>query len=459
MTTWSRRDVLRLGSAAAGVAASGAAASVLAGCNSGGGAGGDAELQFMYWGSSYEQKAINAMLGQFEAEHEGVSAKPLYTPQEYDTKVNTLVASNRAPDVAYMGGAIGYRLAEQGKLVNLYTYFDKYPALADRLPGTYFWYGRDKTFGTQTANEVMLLWYNKDVLADAGVDTPPADAADAWSWDTFVETATRLTLDQDGRRPDQSGFDPKRIRQFGVSTSIQYPPAWEGFLRSNGTGFVDEAGRKCLLDTPPAIEVFQNLQDLMYEHRVAPTPVQLGNNAPATNVQLQTKRIAMAIDGQWILLDMAQSKLDFGIGVLPSYQEPTTIQLGGASVVFTGSKHPEEAIELYLFHNDPQYVDLFTDGLWMPLEKKYYTEPEAIDSWIDNDVHPPEYKSAVVDYTLNHASTVFTQRLKNMDNISEVLTPALQQIEGGKQSAKEVLTAVTPKIDGLLQGWYPTQEV
>jgi multiple sugar transport system substrate-binding protein len=112
-----------------------------------------------------------------------------------------------------------------------------------------------------------------------------------------------------------------------------------------------------------------------------------------------------------------------------------------------------------MFHNDPQYVDLFKDGLWMPLEKKYYTEPEAIDSWVDNDVHPPEYETAVVDYTLNHASTVFTQRLKNMDNISEVLTPALQQIEGGKQSAKEVLSAVTPKIDELLQGWYPTQEV
>ncbi len=55
-----------------------------------------------------------------------------------------------------MGGSMGYRLAEQGKLVNLYEYFDKYPALADRLPGTYFWYGKDKTFGTQTANEVML---------------------------------------------------------------------------------------------------------------------------------------------------------------------------------------------------------------------------------------------------------------------------------------------------------------
>jgi multiple sugar transport system substrate-binding protein len=250
----SRRNVLRLG----GLAVAGAAAPALAGCaggDGGGGSDGGVDMQFMYWGSSFEQKAINAMLDQFEARNKGVTVRPVYTPNEYDTKVNTLVAGNRTPDVAYMGGSMGYRLAEQGKLVNLYTYFDKYPALAKRLPGTYFWYGKDKTFGTQTANEVMLLWYNKAVLKEAGVETPPAVAEQAWKWDAFLENAYKLTRDQSGRRPDESGFDPKRIRQFGASISVQSSYSWEGFLASNGGAFVDEAGRKCLLDQPEAVEL------------------------------------------------------------------------------------------------------------------------------------------------------------------------------------------------------------
>jgi multiple sugar transport system substrate-binding protein len=156
---------------------------------------------------------------------------------------------------------------------------------------------------------------------------------------------------------------------------------------------------------------------------------------------------------------MARSDVDFGMGVLPKYQEPATTQLGGASVIFSASKHMKEAVELYLFHNDPENVDLYKNGLWMPLEKKYYTDPEAIDSWTNNDVHPPEFRTAVVDYTLNHATTAFGQRLKNMDNISEVLTPALQRIETGKEPVKDTLAAVVPKIDELLQGWHPTQEV
>lgn len=453
-TALSRRNLLRFG----GLAAAGIAAPALTGC---GGSGSDDDgMEFMYWGSTFEQKAIDAMLEQFEQQNKGSSVEPVYTPEEYDTKMNTLIASNRSPDVAYMGASMGYRLAAEGKLLNLYPYIDKYPELGERLPGTYFWYGKDKMFGTQTANEVMLIWYNREVIDAAGVEPPPAVADDAWTWDEFVDTAYKLTLDHNGKHPDESGFDPSQIEQFGVSVSMLFAPTWDALLRSRGTSFADEAGTKCLLDTPEAIEVFQNLQDLIYEHRVAPTPAQSGgDDAPPTNVQLQTKRIAMAVDGQWILLDMSQSDLDFGIGVLPKYGEPVTAMIGGASVVFANTEKKQQAVDLYMFHNDPEYVDLFKQGLWMPLEREYYTDQKLIDRWVKNDVHPEEFRTAVVDYTVNNGVTVFSQQLKNMDNVDELLAPALQQLQTGKRSAKEVLTELTPKIDERLQGWHPTQEL
>jgi multiple sugar transport system substrate-binding protein len=95
----------------------------------------------------------------------------------------------------------------------------------------------------------------------------------------------------------------------------------------------------------------------------------------------------------------------------------------------------------------------------MPLDKKSYSDPAAVDKWVKNDVHPPEFKTAVVDYTLNHSVTAFGQTLKNMDNLNEVLTPALQEIQTGKRPAKAVLTEVVPKINERLQGWQPRQEV
>ncbi|WP_344889061.1 extracellular solute-binding protein [Streptosporangium longisporum] len=323
-----RRDLFRMG----GLAALGAAT---AACGAGGGAerAGRASLQFMYWGSAFEQKAVATMLREFERRKPGVKVSALFTPDEYDVKLNTLVAGNRMPDVGYVPMAMSFRLGEQGKLLNLFPYLTKYPQLAGYLPDAYLWSGQDRLHGVATANEIELLWYSRSAIAEAGAETPPALAASAWTWDRLVENARKLTVDQDGRHPDESGFDPRRIRRFGISCSLTYPPAWYGFLRSNGGDFADEAGRRCLLDSPEAIEVFQNLQDLIYEHRVSPGPGQLaatGDDVPGTSILLKTRRVAMVVDGHWSLLDMNESKVDYGIGVLPVYERPyTTAQVAG----------------------------------------------------------------------------------------------------------------------------------
>ncbi|MCG5217967.1 ABC transporter substrate-binding protein [Streptosporangium sp. KLBMP 9127] len=454
-----RRELFRMG----GLAALGAAA---AAC--GGGAGptpaGAAELQFMYWGSTFERKAVAKMLQAFEKQKPGVRVEALFTPDEYDVKLNALVAGNRTPDVGYVPMAMSFRLAEQGKLVNLHPYIKKYPQLGGYLPDAYLWYGPDKLHGVATANESMLLWYSRAAVTEAGIAPPPADAASAWTWDQLVQNAFKLTVDQSGKHPDEAGFDPKQVRQFGVSCSFTYPAAWYGFLRGNGGDFADEAGTKCLLDSPESIEVFQNLQDLVYKHRVAPGPGQLaatGDEVPGTSILLKTKRVAMVVDGHWSLLDMNESKVDFGIGVLPKYDQPyTTTQVAGASSVFATTKHVEEAVELFAFHIDPRYVDLYAQGLWMPQERKYYEDQAAVDSWTKNAGHPPEFRTAVVDYTRDHGVPAFGNRVKNMTAIaSDVLTPALQEIESGKRSAAEVLKEVTPKITEMLQGWHHAQEV
>ncbi|MGN9845945.1 ABC transporter substrate-binding protein [Nonomuraea sp. H19] len=452
-----RRDLLKLG----GLAALGSAAAACGG--SGSGSAGNVQLQFMFWGSTFEKKAVENMLRQYEQKNPGVKVKPLFTPDEYDVKLNTLVASNKLPDAGYVPMSMSFRLGEQGKLVNLFPYLKKYPQLAGYLPEAYLWSGQDKLHGIATANESMMLWFSKSAVAAAGV-TPPAAAASAWTWDQLVENAYKLTIDQNGKHPDESGFDPKQIKQFGISSSITYGAAWYGFLRSNGGDIADESGKKCLLDTPEAIEVFQNLQDLIYKHRVAPGPGQLaatGDEVPGTNILLKTKRVAMVVDGHWSLLDMNESKVDYGIGVLPKYGEPfTATQVAGASAVFAGTKHEQEAVELFAFHNDPRYVDLFKQGLWMPQEKKYYEDQAAIDSWTKNAQHPPEFRTAVVDYTREHGVADFRNRVKNMSAIaSDVLTPALQEIETGKRPAGEILKAAAPKVTGMLQGWHHIQDL
>ncbi|MFT3888767.1 MAG: extracellular solute-binding protein [Arachnia sp.] len=462
-----RRDVLRLGGTAAVTASFGG---LLTACGSGNnpgpgvspgtagtGAGSQpGDLSYMFWGSTAEQKAIETMLKSFEAAKAGRKIKPLYTPADYDTKLNALVASNKTPDLAYVQPAMGYRLGEQGKAVNIADYFDKYPELGKRLPGSYYYWDEGKCFGTQGANETIILFTNKKAFQEAGIDTPPVSADTAWTWDQFVEAAYKLTIDQNGKHPDEDGFDPKRVKRFGTLANM-WSGGWYGLLLSAGIDIVDESGKKTMIDSAAGIQVFQNLVDLMYKHRVAPSPTQLGNNAPSLSVQMASDRLGMAIDGQWALLDVSTAGFDFGVGVLPKYQEPKTITMGGATLIFNSTKYVEEALELYVFQSDPTQVDLFSSGLWMPLEEDYYTDPEQIKKWADNAAHPAEYKTAVIDYTLNNSHAYFAQKLRNIDKIDRAISASMERLQTGKDPVQTVIGDLAKQLNGgLLEGVYPS---
>lgn len=412
-------------------------------------------LSFMYWGSAFEKEAVEKMIKSFEASHPLIKIKGEHVPGDFTTKINTLMATNELPDISYLAEGLALKWGAEGKVLDMTPYMDIYPTLANRLPQTYYNYAPGKTIGTNTAAEIITMYYNKDLFTESGVELPPTDGANAWTWDQFLQTAMKLTKDKKGNTALDAGFDPENVVQYGIS----FPTWWGGwypFLLSNGADLTNEDGTQYAMNSPESIEVFQNLQDLMYKYHVAPTATQQ-QNMPATNVRLQTKKVAMAIDGQWALLDFASTKMNFGMGVLPKFKEPKTIILGSPTVIFSSTEHPEEAMEFYLYHNNPEQVDLFKQGLWMPLEEKYYMEQDSIDSWIKNDAHPAEYKEAVIDYTVKYAGRAPSYDLKNFAEIDPKIGAALDKIWTNKDPAEKVLNDLEKEVQPLLQGKYSNE--
>ena len=72
----------------------------------------------------------------------------------------------------------------------------------------------------------MILYYNKSLFDEAGVDYPPSKAAEAWTWDEFVAAARQLTVDRNGNNAASDAFDPEQIDVFGIS----FPTWWGGYL-------------------------------------------------------------------------------------------------------------------------------------------------------------------------------------------------------------------------------------
>jgi multiple sugar transport system substrate-binding protein len=415
-----------------------AAASALSSCAVGEGtAGGGNSIAFMYWGSTYEDAVVRQMLDAFTTDT-GLPTSARFTPgsgDQYDTKLNVLIASGDAPDVLYSHEYMAFNLAERGLAHNLYPDFDKYPELANRFPGSYYFWEEDKCLGNETGLTVNCLYYMKPAFDAAGLEYPPATAEDAWEWDTFLENAMALTIDSNGKSPGDTGFNPDHVSQYGVSGFFN-SNAWYAMVRANGGDLTSEDGTEYALDSPEAIEALQHLQDLIHTHHVSPIPKPGGSSGSDTSTDFRSGKVAMAFDGTWTMLNLNEQDIPYGIGVHPKHQESLSLQFSGCTMINGKTPIPEKATEFYLYHNDPRNLpELFTSGLWLPLDMKYYTEPEDIAFWTDNENHPPEFRTAVMDYMQTNTVTSFIQRLRNMSRIRDVLFPAIEVIQQGHESA------------------------
>ncbi len=413
------------------------------------------ELTFTYWGSPFEREAVEQMLQAFNDSHPNIQVRGQHIPDGYAEKISTMVAAGTPPDVGYLYEALAFGWAQEGVIADLTPHFKADPEASNRLPATYYNYdGGTKTIGTNAAAETMILYYNKDLFDAAGVDYPPSQAAEAWTWEEFVAAARKLTVDRNGNNADSDAFDPESIDVFGVS----FPSWWGGYLPmiySNGGQLASDDGTRLMLNEPEAVEALQALQDLVYVHHVAPTPAQ-AEAMPSQAVMMQSGKVAMGVNGHWAILDYSQLEFDWSLGVLPYHKEAVTILLGSPSVVFAGTEHPDEAFEFYKFHNDPAQVDLYAKGLWMPLQLEYYTDPAKTAEWLDAipGVYPPEARDVLIDYTLNNTPRQPPAYwLKNLSQIfSEAIDPAMTKLWAGEATAQEAMDQAVRDGAPLMQG-------
>lgn len=412
-------------------------------------------LRFTGWGSPDDLAAYKVAITKFEKTHPNIKVDFQAISADYDTKLTTMVAGNDVPDVAMMeSGSIAFPLAEQGKFLNLQDFLAKDKEINKDVlvPNITYSLEPGNVIGIASGPETFSLFYNEDVFKEAGIEPPPSDATKAWNWDQFVDIAKRLTIDSKGKNATEEGFDPKNIRQFGINLPTWWG-AYSNFIYSNGGDFLSADGKTLAINEPAAAEAIQKLADLINVHHVAPSALQ-AKNIPGTNVALQTKKVAMAIDGQWASTALAQSKFNFNVGVLPVMKEPVTTVVCAMFSIFKSTKHPQESWELLKALLDPESsLDLLTAGTLMPAHKDWYTNNEKLAKWTNNlPSRPSGYQGAVIDMLLNHSHATPTAYVKNFSKIMDDINPALDKVWLGKQTAKEALDAVAVKAQEHVQG-------
>jgi len=151
----------------------------------------------------------------------------------------------------------------------------------------------DHIYGIPLWNPIIGFWMNNDLVQKAGLDPkkPPMTGPE------FAEWAVRLTTDKQGLHPDQKGFDPGKVEQYGVSMGwifhSQLSTLWQF-----GGDITNADHTKCTLDAPESVQSLEYWVDLIKQHTHVPL---VPPYVPATGTSYASNKLAMVVEGSWWL--------------------------------------------------------------------------------------------------------------------------------------------------------------
>lgn len=401
-------------------------------------------ITYAFWGNEEEAANTQKVLDTFNAQNDHIEVEAVVIPWEsYMETLNTRAMGGTLPDCALMNEAGVLQWASQGMLADVSSMYEG----SDAKPlssATYTYDGKEVAYAV--ANNSLLLYYNKDMFDAAGVAYPPQDAANAWTWDEFVETAKKLTLDANGNNAASASFDPNNIVQYGCMVENL---TWqlEVWCRSNGSGFYNDDGTEVTIDDPAAIEAIQAVADLYLVHHVAPLSTGLTDDGVSRSLVAGT--VAMTTNGAWNIgttLSAAKAEgLNYGMGVLPYMKEKVTIATGGPNVVFSQGEHQAEAMEFLKWYSreENNWDGLISTGIWAPVLSSYYDGGELTQKWLNNP-NFPEYeqsKAVLVDYVNEYAVPTSWYYTNNTTDFNELLGSVLGSVWTGEQTAEQAITS------------------
>ena len=401
------------------------------------GADGVVRLQKMAWGSALEKEAIEQGLEVFHQQQPKVRVEYLHQPDAYDDKLLALLAAGTAPDVFKVGGTLYADYIVAGALADITDRLKRDAVLGkpdyfiqpfEQERSTF----KGKWYGVGSTAQERVLYYNVEVLKQAGVAPPPVSPDKAWGWSEFQQFARRLTV--------RSGDNAERLG--GHWPTGDYGPA----VVANGGKIMDPKTLRFALDQPPAVEAIQRVADLALKDRVAATPAE---QQGGTAVQhLSTGKYAMMLGGNWLLLDLAPLGFAYGAGVLPKQARPATTMSSSTTSVWANTKKPDAAWQLFRFLNTDDYqLPLVRKGLWNPSHTTLLSA-SGVKRWLDPKVHPDGYDQLVTEYMVKfgYADIPAVGTLK----ASAVLNEGLSKVWSGSAAAAAVLKDTVAQANKVL---------
>lgn len=246
-----------------------------------------------------------------------------------EQKLLAAIASNEVPDIVLWDRFNTGVYAPKGALASLDDYIAKdnidmsqfYAPAVDELTSGGVVYGIPLTVDSR------ILFYNKDMLEEAGVD--PASITD---WDSLREAAIKLTK-WDGDMLVQSGFSLKDVGLFN------------NWIGQAGGKMIDDSTNPptVAFNTEAGLKVLEYWNQLLNEDKV----YQLGFEDGFGGDGFKAGKVAITFNGPWTLESYKEAGLNFGVIEQPEgYNGEKSAMMGGFGLIIpNGAKNADAAWE------------------------------------------------------------------------------------------------------------------
>lgn len=419
---------------------------------------GDISLEFLYYADDTQKAIIESACASYEESHPGIHIVESVVPADgsITTTMATLASSGDLPDISYMAEADVIQYANAGLLYSLDDAIAN-GTIGKKLDSVTIRGGDGKIYGIGLSNQLMLLYYNKDIFDKAGIPYPSTSVSEAWEWDEFVDIAKKLTVDGNGRTPADAAFDASQVKQYGVAFNSMYQFNYMWGAYANGGGIISADGTEFLWDKPESMEGIQKIADLFNQDRVAPAATSsLVSSIGSADKAMISGDVAMYINGSWDLSNVINAQkeagVNYGVAVLPKMKEAVTMNCGGPAVMFNTTKHPEEALEFYAYMMDPARVlDILKTGAWLPNEEAWYTDKDKIALWTSGENVTEEAKEVILSYT-NTEGAIAQWPVYYVPEWAELMSvgdSVMDSVWNGSGSVQDVLGGVMEELKAV----------
>lgn len=402
------------------------------------------------WNTGVASELQKAACQEYMDAHPGITIDhQTIAYDDYHTKLNTLIAAGQTPDIFYISDQLAVNYGEQGVSQDLAPLYEAQGVnMKEKFIEPALYASGDSVYGLAYGVVSDIMYFDKEIFDNAGVEYPSQDPANPDTWDEWVEKLKQITEDQSGKHPGEDGFNPIATKIYGTIA-----PSWiyhvSAFLNSNEGAYFNDS--ELTLGEEAGLEVIGAINDLTQVHQVAPTPI-AEDALPTVASMFKENQLACYIGGSYEYIDIAAENPDIGVAPLPMFEKPATVGWAACCAMSATTEHPEEVFEFLRWYTeaDTNPCHLASN---MPNEYKYYEDESLYGVWMDPSVYNEDFRAVVPTLMKEYAFLPEMCQVKNAGKIfDEYVAPQLDKVWLGEQTPEEACAELAETVNPLYEG-------